>query len=343
MRQVDQRLLLQDYRKARSRANRYLRDSNPPLSKKGLAKLLNLNACAFNQFVNGTIILNANGEKVPSAEWDTLDELYFATNWTDRRLARYIERVETECWTLGISHGLNQNIAADAHNEVETLRLDKFWQFLTEIQSAADLHLASSLMLWNVCAQEAIDAREHLRPTMCVNALRVLADLVDRKQDGELCSLRLAGTDQRDRLELTFDAVTGLVEGVLSLTEYATDLAHNSKAYECYHKSLGYGGYDKFFLGVALESDEAMSAGMKLMHESVTTNHAANDGHIANTAAATEVALEADNPLAIEWAAQFGELVQQRLAEHPNDPACHRLNDMAIPNTKVVWSSMKTT
>ena len=343
MRQVDQRLLLQDYRKARSRANRYLRDSNPPLSKKGLAKLLNLNACAFNQFVNGTIILNAGGEKVSSAEWDNCEELYFATNWTDRRLARYIERVETECWTLGISHGINQNIAVEAHNEVELLRLDKYWQFLTEIQSAADLHVASSLMLWNVCAQEATDAREHLRATMSVNALRVLADLVDRKQDGNLCSLRLAETDQRDRLELTLDAVSVLVEGVLSLSEDASDLEHNTKAYECYHKALGYGGYDKFYLGVALDSTEAMASGMNLMHESVTTDHSPNDGHIANTAAATELALEIAHSQSEEWAVQFGELVHKRIRENPEDHAAQRLSDMCIPKTKLVWNSLKST
>lgn len=342
MRQVDQKLLLQDYRKARARANRFLRDSNPPLSKKGLAKILNLNACAFNQFVNGTIILDTAGEKVPSSDWDGNQDLFYATNWTDRRLARYIERVETECWTLGISHGLNQRIGAETHDEVETLRLDKFWQFLTEIQTAADLHLASALMLWNVCAQEAIDAREHLRPTMSVNALRVLADLVDRKQEGFLCSLRLAETDQRNRLELTLDSVSVLVEGVLTLTEDANNLRHDSKAYECYHKALGYGGYDKFFLGVALDSDEAMDSGIRLMHEAVTTNHHANDGHVANTAAATEYSFEMGNLMSQQWAEELGDLVQHRLEERPNDPACQRLYDMCIPKTKAFWNSMSS-
>ena len=73
---------------------------------------------------------------------------------------------------------------------------------------------------------------------MSVNALRVLADLSTANEKGHLCSLRLAGTDQRDRLTLTLDSVSGLVESVLSLSKNVSDLDPQTKAYECYHKAL---------------------------------------------------------------------------------------------------------
>ena len=199
MREPVQRTQIHDYLAARARAHRYMRDSSPQLTKKGLAAQLKLEQSAFNKFLNGTIFVDAAGDRLTASCLDR-DPIFLSAKWTEKRLARFIERVETECWRLGIANRPNPAIKSAARTEAEQLRVSKHYQFVSEIKDAADLSLASALLFWEVGSQEAIDARPHLRPSMCVNALVGLGDLVDRKSHGRLATVSLMGTNQQDRL-----------------------------------------------------------------------------------------------------------------------------------------------
>lgn len=326
--------LLSDYAAARTRAKRYLRDSSPPLTQKGLAAELGLEPSAFNQFINGTIFSDANGDSLTFADCKNGREVFFRNKWTSRRLARYVEQVETKCWKLGISHPRSQVIKSAARNEIEGLRLAKYTQYLFDIKDAANLGVASSLALWNVCAQEAQDAREHLRPTMIVKALLALGDIIDRRLHGRLCSVELGDNEQLEKLKITVTAVQELIEAVFELTGSPCTYSHESKEYECFHKAHGYGGYDKYFLGIALGSNELRFEAIEHLYAAARTEHHPNDGHIANAATVTDLAIRENQPLAAKWAAEFRELVVRRLEKNPGDPACRRLADMNTPNLR---------
>lgn len=330
------RTLLRDYLAARDRANRFIRDSSPPLTQKGLAQILDLEISAFNKFINGTIFVDNLGEKVPVGSLRKTAPLFLASKWTEKRLSRFIERVQTECWRLGIIHKPNAMIQSAARDETERLRLSKYFFYLCDIKDASNLGIASGLSLWNVCAQEATDARQHLQPTMCVNALLALGDIVDRKENGQLCTLSLS-LAQQEALQLTRRSVDDLMQTVFLSTGNPCAAPKNTKLYECHHKACGYGGYDKFFLGVALESEELQNSGLQSLFVAVAADHRPSDGHVPNTATVVELALRTEQKQAKRWAKQFKALVEQRLQYYGDDPVCNRLGQMSIPKLRTLW------
>ena len=333
MREPVKRTQIQDYLAARARANRYMRDSSPPLSKKGLAAQLKLEQSAFNKFLNGTIFVDRDGQNLTATCLDE-DPIFLRAKWTGKRLCRFIERVETECWRLGIANRPNPNIKSAARSEAEQLRVSKHYQFVKDITDSADLSLASAFLFWEVGSQEAVDARQHLRPSMCVNALVGLGDLVDRKTHGRLMTSEFLGTDQQSRLDTTVSAVRTLIAAVHSITGDPCGDAVDTKNYECYHKAHGYGGYDLYFLGTTLESEDIQVEGVDRLLKSIVTDHHSNDGHVANAATVIESSLESKHSLGRDWAGAFRELVDQRLAADSRDPACHRLLNMKIPRLR---------
>ena len=328
--------LLRDYLAARDRANRFIRDSSPPLTQKGLAQILDLEVSAFNKFINGTIFVDSTGEKVSLGALRKTSPLYLVSKWTEKRLGRFIERVQTECWRLGIMHKPNAMIQSAARCETERLRLSKYFFYLCDIKDASNLGVASGLSLWNVCAQEANDARQHLQPTMCVNALLALGDIVDRKENGQLCTLSLNLT-QNDALQLTLRSVNDLMRTVFLSTGDPCTESNDTKLYECHHKAHGYGGYDKFFLGVALESDDLQDSGLQSLFVAVAAQQLPSDGHVSNAATVVELALRQQQKQAKVWAKQFKALIEQRIQTIGDDPVCSRLGQMSIPNLRSFW------
>ena len=336
MESIVTKTLLRDFLAARERANRFIRDSSPPLTQKGLAQILSLEPSAFNKFINGTIFVNANGESLSISELRTTSPVFLRSKWTEKRIRRYIEKVQTECWRLGITHRPNAIIQSAARTETERLRLSKHFYYLCDIKDASNLGVASGLALWNVCAQEACDARKHLQPTMAVNALFALGDIVDRKENGQLCCLSLSSA-QNDTLTLTVHSVNDLMRTVFQSTGDPCVESPETKHYECHHKAYGYGGYDKYFLGVATNSDELIESGIQDMFFAVSTNHLPLDGHVSNTATVVEFAIQQQQQHAAEWAQQFKLLIEQRLEKASDDPACNRLRQMSIPNLRSLW------
>ena len=323
--------LIQGYLAARARANRFMRDSSPPLSKKGLASLLKLEQSAFNKFLNGTIFADVAGNALTAPDLTVDQDVYLRPKWTERRLGRFVERVETDCWKLGIANQPNPTIKSAAKTEVERLRVSKHYQFLCDIKDSAEMGIPSALLLWEVGAQEAIDAREHLRPTMVVNALVALGDIVDRKQDGRLCCHRLRGTDQQPRLELAVHSVQSLIHAVHAITGDPCLEGVDSKKYECYHKAHGYGGYDLFFLGVVLDSESMSETGVRHLLQSIETEHHPNDGHVVNTSTVLEYALRSGYPRSEAWVRDFRAALDRRMLTRTTDPAVRRLVDMNVP------------
>lgn len=336
MRRPVSKLQIRDYLSARARAHRFIRDSSPPLTKKGLAQRLKLEPSAFNKFVNGTIFVDADGDGLSVAELTGDVDVYLREKWTEKRLVRFVSRVETECWTLGIVHKPNPTIRSAARNEIEQLRLSKYFQYLGDIKNSANLSVDSAFTFWNVCAQEAQDARDHLRPTMCVNALYALGDIVDRREDGQLCGLQLARSGRRSQLEMTLETADDLMSLVFHATGEPCRATTDSKTHECYHKSHGYGGYDKFFLGLGLESRELQATGVEHLLSAVQAEHHRNDGHFANTATVLELAFRLEDARAKTWALWFRELVCKRLDADADLSVCYRLVDMNIPSVREV-------
>lgn len=336
MESIVTKTLLRDFLAARERANRFIRDSSPPLTQKGLAQILSLEPSAFNKFINGTIFVNAAGESLSISELRTTTPVFLRAKWTEKRIRRYIERVQTECWRLGITHRPNAIIQSAARTETERLRLSKHFYYLCDIKDASNLGVASGLALWNVCAQEACDARKHLQPTMSVNALFALGDIVDRKENGQLCCLSLSSAEN-ESLMLTVQSVDDLMRTVFQSTGDPCLEAPETKHYECHHKAYGYGGYDKYFLGVAIKSDELIESGIQDMFFAVLTDHLPLDGHVSNTATVVEFAMQQNQPQASDWARQFKLLIERRLEVASDDPACNRLRQMSIPNLRSFW------
>ena len=111
----------------------------------------------------------------------------------------------------------------------------------------------------------------------------------------------------------------------------------DTKLYECHHKAHGYGGYDKFFLGAAMESDDLQDSGMQSLFVAVAADHRPSDGHVPNAATVVEMALRTERKQADEWAKQFKSLIEQRIQEFGDDPVCNRLGQMSIPNLRSLW------
>lgn len=335
MRQPVSKSQLRGYLAARSRAIRFIRDSSPPLTNKGLAIFLDLEPSAFNKFMNGTILVNADGQTISLPEAKDAETVYLRSKWTINRLARFIQLVETGCWKMGLSHK-PAVLRSAARNEAERIRLSKYFQQMCAIKDS-DIGIASGIALWNAFAQEAYDAREHLRPTMCVNALMTLGDLVDRKEDGKYSTLSFSGKEQLQRLEFTANSVAELTYCVHELTGDPCLEAVETKFYECHHKAHGYGGYDKYFLGLALKSDQLQLDGVEHLFHAVVAEQNPNDGHVANTATVVESALALGNAKATSWAHDFRSFVEESLLFASGVDRCKRLGNMRIPNLRERW------
>ncbi|MFC1759735.1 hypothetical protein ACFL2H_13375, partial [Planctomycetota bacterium] len=107
--------------------------------------------------------------------------------------------------------------------------------------------------------------------------------------------------------------------------------------YECHHKAYGYGGYDKYFLGAAIKSDELIESGIQDMFFAVSTEHLPLDGHVSNTATVVDLAIQQEQKQASDWALQFKLLIERRLEVASDDPACNRLRQMSIPFLRSFW------